>query len=93
MHASHSLLGWNEPAIDACDVFAEERSSDEVQAIADKLHELLINKVSDGEMVQDLGRLVDAALTAHAERFTAEDDGGGDLTSSQEMLDVPQSAR
>ena len=89
MDVSHSLLGWNEPAIDACDAFAEEKSKDEVRAIADKLRELLINKVSDGEMVQDLGRLVDAALTAHAERFTAEDDGG-DLTSSQEMLDVPQ---
>jgi len=88
MDASYSLLGWNEPAIDAYDIFAKERSKYEVQAMADKLHELLINRVSDGEMVQDLGQLVNAALTAHAEKFTAED--GEDPTSSQEMLDVPQ---
>ncbi|GAB7334025.1 hypothetical protein MBLNU13_g06118t1 [Cladosporium sp. NU13] len=87
MDAGYSLLGWNEPAIDAYDVFAEERSIDEVQAMADKLHELLIKRVSGGEMVLDLGHLVDAALTAHAERFTVQ--GGEDLTSSQEMLDVP----
>lgn len=86
--AGISLLGWNEPAIDAYDVFAEERSKDEVQAMADKLHELLINRVSDGEMVQDLGQLVDVALSAHAEKFTAED--GKDLTLSQEMLDIPE---
>jgi DNA mismatch repair protein MutL len=85
---SYSLLGWNEPAIDAYDVFAEERNQDEVRAMGDKLHELLINRVSDGEMVQDLGKLVDAALSAHAESFTAED--GEDLTPSQEMLDVTQ---
>ena len=88
MDAGYSLIGWNEPAIDAYDVLAEERSKDEVQAMADKLRELLINRISDGEMVQDLGQLVDAALSAHAERFAAED--GQDPTSSQEMLDVPQ---
>jgi DNA mismatch repair protein MutL len=88
MDPGYSLLGWNEPAVDAYDVFAEERSKDEVQAMAGKLHELLINRVSDGDMVQDLGQLVDAALSAHAEKFTAED--GEDLTPSQEMLDVPE---
>jgi hypothetical protein len=88
MDASYSLLGWNEPALNACDIFAKERSKDEVQAMTNKLHELLINRVSDGEMVQDLGQLVDAALAGHAERFTVED--GEDLASSQEMLDVPQ---
>lgn len=88
LEPSYSLIGWNEPAIDAYDVFAEERSKDEVQAMADKLHELLINRVSDGEMVQDLGKMVDAALSAHAESFTAED--GEDLMPSQEMLDIAQ---
>jgi DNA mismatch repair protein MutL len=88
MDAGYSLLGWNEPAIDAYDVFAEERSKDEVQAMADRLRELLINRVSDGETVQDLGQLVDAALSAHAESLSAEDGEGGDLTPSQEMLDV-----
>jgi hypothetical protein len=88
MDPGYSLLGWNEPAIDAYDVFAEERSKDEGSAMADKLHELLINRVSDGEMVQDLGQLVEVALSTHAEKFTAED--GEDLTPSQEMLDVPE---
>jgi hypothetical protein len=84
----YSLLCWNEPAIDAYDIFAEERGKDEVQAMAEKLHELLINKVSDGEMVQDLGHLLDAAFSARAESLTAEDEE--DLTASQEMLDGPQ---
>ena len=88
MHAGYSLLDWNEPAVDAYDVFADEKGKDEIQAMADKLQELLVNRVSEGEMVQDLGQLVDAALTAHANRFTVED--GEDPTSSQEMLDVPQ---
>jgi DNA mismatch repair protein MutL len=88
LNSSYSLLGWNEPAIDAYDIFSEERSQDEVQVMAEKLHELLINKVSDGEMVQDLGKLMDAALSAHAESFSAE--GGEELTPSQEMLDVTQ---
>jgi DNA mismatch repair protein MutL len=90
MDAGYSLLGWNEPAIDAYDVFAEERSKDEVQAMADRLRELLINRFSDGETVQDLGQLVGAALSAHAESLSAEDGEGGDLTPSQEMLDVPE---
>jgi DNA mismatch repair protein MutL len=88
LDTNYSLLGWNEPAIDAYDVFAEERSKEEVQAMSDKLHELLINRVSDGEMVDDLGKLVQDALSAHAENMFAED--GGDLTQSQEMLDVAQ---
>jgi hypothetical protein len=88
LDTNHSLLGWNEPAIDAYDTFAEERSKEEVKAMSDKLHELLINRVSDGEMVQDLGKLVQDALSAHVENMFAED--GGDLTPSQEMLDVTQ---
>ena len=88
LEPGHSLLGWNEPAIDSYDAFAEERSKDEVSVIADRLHELLVNRVSDGEMVQNLGELVDVALSAHAESLTMED--GDDLTPSQEMLNVPQ---
>jgi DNA mismatch repair protein MutL len=88
LDTNHSLLGWNEPAIDAYDTFAEERSKEEVKAMSDKLHELLINRVSDGEMVQDLGKLVQDALSAHVENMFVED--GGDLTPSQEMLDVTQ---
>jgi hypothetical protein len=82
----YSLLEWNEPAIDAYDVFAEERSQDEIQAISDKLHELLINRVSDGDMVRDLGKLVEAALFTHAENMNTED--GEDPTPSQQMLDI-----
>lgn len=88
LDSSYSLLGWNEPALDAYEVFAEERNEEDVKAISDKLHELLINRVSDGEMVQDLGKMVEAALSTHAENMVADD--GEDLTPSQEMLDVSQ---
>jgi DNA mismatch repair protein MutL len=79
-----SLLRWNEPAIEAYDVFAEVQSQEDLRAISDKLGELLINKVSDGEMVQDLGELVETALSTHVERMAAELE---EVTPSQEMLD------
>jgi hypothetical protein len=80
----YSLLRWNEPAIEAYDVFAEVQSQEDIRAISDKLGELLINKVSDGEMVQDLGELVKSALSAHVETMTADME---EITPSQEMLD------
>jgi hypothetical protein len=79
-----SLLRWNEPAIEAYDVFAEVQSQEDLRAISDKLGELLINKFSDGEMVQDLGELVETALSTHVERMAAELE---EVTPSQEMLD------
>ena len=60
-----SLVGWNEPALDTYDAFATMPNAIEVQSLAAKLHELLINRVSDGEMVQDLGVLVGDAFAAH----------------------------
>lgn len=88
LESSYSFLGWNVPAIDAYDVFAEDRSEAEIEAISKKLHELLINKVSDGEMVQDLGKMVSAALSAHKQNTRVEDEGGD--APSQEMLDDVQ---
>jgi len=88
MDSDYSLLRWNEPVLDAYDVFAERQSQEGMRSISDKLGELLINRVSDGEMVQDLGELVKTALSAHLEKVTAELE---DVASSQEMLDVTQS--
>ena len=84
----YSLLRWNEPAIDTNDAFAEMQSQEDLRAISDKLGELLVNKVADGEMVHDLGELVKTALSTHMERLAAEME---DSTSSQEMLGVVQS--
>ena len=48
---------------------------------------LLINKVSDGEMVQDLSALVETALSTHMESMAAELE---EVTPSQVMLDDVQ---
>jgi DNA mismatch repair protein MutL len=85
--SDYSLLRWNEPAFEAYDVFAEARSQEDLRAIKDKLSELLINKVSDGEMVQDLGALVETALSTHMESMAADIE---EVTPSQEMLDDVQ---
>jgi DNA mismatch repair protein MutL len=82
--SDYSLLRWNETAIEPYDVFAGVQSEEDLRAISDKLSELLINKVSDGEMVQHLGGLVKTALSAHTERMAAELE---EVTPSQEMLD------
>ncbi|KAK3706332.1 hypothetical protein LTR37_012847 [Vermiconidia calcicola] len=63
-----SLLNWNEPSLDAYDTFAITPSTWKIQELASKLQELLINRISDGEMVQDLGTLVRNAFDAHEER-------------------------
>jgi len=84
MDSDYSLLRWNETAIEPYDVFAEARSQEDLKAISDKLGELLINKVSDGEMVQDLGELVRTAMSTHMESMAAEME---EVTPSQEMLD------
>ena len=57
-----SLLGWNQPAVNAYDAFASLTAGASMNAICIKLHELLINKVSDGEMVQSLEELVRLAF-------------------------------
>lgn len=63
-----TLLNWNEPAVDAYNAFAVAPGDDEMNRLATKIHELLINRVSDGEMVQDLGELVRTAFAAHGTR-------------------------
>ena len=87
IESDYSLLRWNEPAFEAYDVFAEARSQEDLKAISDKLSELLINKVSDGEMVQDLSALVETALSTHMESMAAELE---EVTPSQVMLDDVQ---
>lgn len=87
LEPSYSIIGWNEPALDAYDTFAEEHSQDDVQIMSTKLRKLLISRVSDGEMVQDVGDLVKTALDKRAETMLTQDEF---LTQSQEMLDVSQ---
>lgn len=69
---ANSLLGWNQPALDVYDGFVEEQNQECLQLMADKLRELLINKVSDEEMRQDLGVLVKDAMVRHAEVMAAD---------------------
>ncbi|KAM0712345.1 hypothetical protein Q7P37_011440 [Cladosporium fusiforme] len=80
-----SIIGWNEPAVEAYDAFAEEQGPEEVAAMSSKIHELLINRITDGEMVQDLGLLVQNALAAHVAKIAAEQE---EATPSQEMLEL-----
>ena len=60
-----SLLNWDEPSLDAYDVFATVKDPHEMTWTADTLKELLINRVCDREMVQDLRELVPTAFAAH----------------------------
>ncbi|KAK5172246.1 uncharacterized protein LTR77_003884 [Saxophila tyrrhenica] len=66
----HTLLNWEVSADDTNDAFASVKDSQSMSKISDRLHELLINRLSDGEMVQDLGELVRDALMKHG---TTED--------------------
>ncbi|KAI7358666.1 hypothetical protein KC354_g9600 [Hortaea werneckii] len=80
-----SLLWYNQPAVDAYDIFTHAPPDAlGMSTLAAQLHELLINRVSDGEMVQDLGELVRGAFAAR-EKSNASDDeyerNGEDLAS------------
>ncbi|KAI7207904.1 hypothetical protein KC333_g9320 [Hortaea werneckii] len=69
-----SLLWYNQPAVDAYDIFTHAPpDTSGMSALAAHLQELLINRVSDGEMVQDLGELVRGAYAAR-EKGNAGDD-------------------
>ncbi|KAK4565523.1 hypothetical protein LTR86_004140 [Recurvomyces mirabilis] len=57
-----SLVGWNEPAIEMHSAFAGLTDGTAVHDLSGKLRELLIDQVSDAEMVQDLEELVANAL-------------------------------
>ncbi|KAF2766901.1 hypothetical protein EJ03DRAFT_329669 [Teratosphaeria nubilosa] len=61
-----SLLGWNEPAIDAYDTFGDAPDHQEIMRIGEKVKRLLTSKVSDGEMVQDVTSLMREAFAARA---------------------------
>lgn len=60
-----SLLGWNQTTGDTGCTFAAIRDASEIKDLTAKLYELLVNRISDGEMVQDLGMLVQKAFSAH----------------------------
>ena len=59
-----SLVKWSENEASAYDAFANILPQ-ERQILTSTLHEMLINRVSDGEMVQDLQALVENALETH----------------------------
>ena len=65
MDQERSLLGWSEPALDAFDTFAVPPSPADMRGLSAKLREVLINRISDREMVRDLGTLVQDAFAAH----------------------------
>lgn len=60
--ASTSLLQWHEPSTDAYDTFATIAEPDVIGRIAGTLEEMLVKRVSDGEMVRDMSQLVQDAL-------------------------------
>ena len=62
-----SACRLSEDGTDAHNTFASGRSHAETTVVADKLKELLINRVSDREMVQDLSILLHHAFKAHME--------------------------
>lgn len=69
-----SLLWYNQPTVDAYDVFTHAPpDASGMSTLAAQLHELLINRVSDGEMAQDLGELVRGAFAAREKGDTDED--------------------
>lgn len=72
MESSLSLLPYNEPAIEPYNIFADEQSDAELGVMAEKLRELLINRVCDREVVQDLSDLVKEAFHDYGERMLQE---------------------
>ncbi|KAI6839339.1 hypothetical protein KC340_g12186 [Hortaea werneckii] len=80
-----SLLWYNQPAVDAYDIFTHAPPDAlGMSTLAAQLHELLINRVSDGEMVQDLGELVRGAFAAREKSNAGDNEyerDDGDLAS------------
>ncbi|KAK3675668.1 hypothetical protein LTR78_004309 [Recurvomyces mirabilis] len=60
-----SLLGWNEHATGLHSAFAGLTDGDAVHDLSGKLRELMINRLSDGEMALDLDELVANALRSN----------------------------
>ncbi|KAI7552288.1 hypothetical protein KC331_g1985 [Hortaea werneckii] len=70
-----SLLWYNQPAVDAYDIFTHAPpDASGMSTLAAHLQELLINRVSDGEMVQDLGELVRGAFAAREKSNSGDDE-------------------
>jgi DNA mismatch repair protein MutL len=61
-----AYLGWSKPLTNFCDVFSTMKDPRLISRMADKLRQLLVNRVSGREMVQDLSELLHGALTRHA---------------------------
>ncbi|KAK0285778.1 hypothetical protein LTR35_005118 [Friedmanniomyces endolithicus] len=74
MDEEATFLGWSQSAVDAYDAFAVTPITTEVEVMAEKLRELLINHVSDSEMVQDLAKLVRDSVSARAVQLADTDD-------------------
>ncbi|KAK6429049.1 hypothetical protein LTR95_014807, partial [Oleoguttula sp. CCFEE 5521] len=68
----HTLLDWSRSAVDMEDPFATIESDDEIAQLGRKVHELLINRANDGEMVQDLGKLIGHAVRQRQEAAVEE---------------------
>ena len=64
---TRSLLGWNGTLDIAFHAFDPPHDSAELRDLTEKLEKLLVDRVSDSEMVQDLSGLIQNALIAHAE--------------------------
>ncbi|KAK1067631.1 hypothetical protein LTR74_006301 [Friedmanniomyces endolithicus] len=74
MDEEATFLGWSQPAVDAYDAFAITPNTMEVEVMAERLRELLINHVPDGEMVQDLTKLVRDSVSARDVQLVGTDD-------------------
>ncbi|GAB1736535.1 hypothetical protein NU219Hw_g7682t1 [Hortaea werneckii] len=69
-----SLLWYNQPAVDAYDILTHAPpDASGIITLAAQLQGLLINRVSDGEMVQDLEELVRSAFAAREVEDAHED--------------------
>lgn len=60
-----SIAGFKQAAADMYDAFANKPGSEAISHLTARLHELLVSRVSAGEMVQDLGSLLSDAFDAH----------------------------
>ncbi|KAK0321055.1 hypothetical protein LTR82_007972 [Friedmanniomyces endolithicus] len=74
MDEEATFLEWSQTAVDAYDTFAITLNTMEVEVMAERLRELLINHVSDGEMMQDLTKLVREAISARDVQLADMDD-------------------
>ncbi|WPH02666.1 Hypothetical protein R9X50_00553200 [Acrodontium crateriforme] len=76
------VLGWKELSIYSYHAFDPSPEGPELKTITSRLHSLLVSKVSDGEMVQDLGEILRKALT----EAVGTDDHCDDDTESMIMF-------